>query len=225
MPIFFTQVLREAGFPPVDVRLLRHKDRRAAKGRTPYELWRDNRPQFELYQATQKVENRHRLKSEFWASFVGTPADETMFVGVWRVRARRLLEKDLPKPHMEGVDIAISSTQGFQAEGLWDDINGRVQLRLKHDDLLGFIFWQLAHAVFERRRFNQCVVCGKYSLLATGFSRKDRTTCSGYCRVRLYRLRTKSRELHALGWSPRRIAKEIGLDVSKVDKWLLQRKA
>jgi hypothetical protein len=36
-------ILLAAGFDLGDVRLLRHKDARAAKGRTPCELWRENR--------------------------------------------------------------------------------------------------------------------------------------------------------------------------------------
>ena len=63
MSIMFNTVLLAAGFRLADVRLLRHKDQRAAKGRSPYELWRDDRPQFDLYQATQSVENRNKLKA------------------------------------------------------------------------------------------------------------------------------------------------------------------
>lgn len=108
MSIMFNTVLEAAGFRLADVRLLRHKDRRAAKGRTPYELWRDNRPQFDLYQSTQNVGNQAKLSAPFWASFVGTPNDETLFVGVYSVANRRLLEQDTPKPHMDGVDAAGS---------------------------------------------------------------------------------------------------------------------
>jgi hypothetical protein len=82
MPIMFSSILLDAGIPLADVRLLRHKDNRAAKGRTPYELWRDNRPQFDFYQSTQRVENRAWFNAVYWASFVGTPADETLFVGL-----------------------------------------------------------------------------------------------------------------------------------------------
>jgi hypothetical protein len=104
----FNTILKAADFRLADVRLLRHKDKRAAKGRTPYELWRDNPPQFDLYQATQSVGNQAKLNARFWASFVGTPNDETLFVGVYRVANRRLLESDTPKPHMDGVDEAGS---------------------------------------------------------------------------------------------------------------------
>lgn len=106
MPIMLNTLLTAAKLPLSEVRLLRHKDRRAEKGRTPYELWRDNRPLFDLYQSTQRVENESRLRGLFWASFLGTPAGETLFVGLYRTDNRRLLKKDMPKPHMDGVDKA-----------------------------------------------------------------------------------------------------------------------
>ena len=55
MHIMFNSILREAGIAPENVRLILHKDKSAKKGRSPYELWRDDRPKFELYQSTQRV--------------------------------------------------------------------------------------------------------------------------------------------------------------------------
>jgi hypothetical protein len=107
MPLTFNMTLREAGIPLADVRLLRHKDQRATKGRTPYELWRDDRPQFELYQSIQAFKNRSKLKARYWAAFVGTPTDETLFVGFYAVEYLGLLDEDSPKPHMDGIDEAI----------------------------------------------------------------------------------------------------------------------
>jgi hypothetical protein len=104
--MMFNTLLNTAGLPLSDVRLLRHKDNRAAKGRSPYELWRDNRPQFDLYQSTQRTENEARLKGKYWASFLGTPAGETLFVGMYRVGDKRLLDEDTPMPHRDGVDKA-----------------------------------------------------------------------------------------------------------------------
>jgi hypothetical protein len=108
MPIMFNSLLNAAGLPLSEVRLLRHKERRAEKGRTPYELWRDNRPQFDLYQSTQSLDNETRLKGKYWASFLGIPTGETMFVGLYRVENKKLLDRDMPRPHMEGVDKAGS---------------------------------------------------------------------------------------------------------------------
>ena len=90
------------------MRLLRHKDKRATKGRSPYELWRDNRRQFDLYQSMQSIENRKKLTAGYWASFVVTPSDETIFVGLYQANYRGLLEQDTPMPHADGVDKAGS---------------------------------------------------------------------------------------------------------------------
>jgi hypothetical protein len=106
MSIMLNMVLKAAGFNLADIRLLRHQDKRAERGRTIYELWRDTRQQFDLYQAVQGIGYAGKLNSKYWASFVGTPADETLFVGIYHVVNRKLLDHDLPKPHMAGVDKA-----------------------------------------------------------------------------------------------------------------------
>lgn len=108
MPIMFNTILREASISLANVRLLRHKDDRAIKGRTPYELWRDNREKFDMYQSTQSIQNRGKLNVEHWVSFVGTPSGETLFVGLYSVRYHGLLEKDTPMPHMDDIDLAGS---------------------------------------------------------------------------------------------------------------------
>lgn len=127
MPIMFNTLLLEAGIPLSDVRLLRHKDRRAAKGRSPYELWRDNRQQLDLYQSTHSIEKRAKLNAPYWASFVGKLSDETMFVGVYNVKNRRLLERDTPMPHMDGVDRAGScDTYDVQLDQALSDMIGRL---------------------------------------------------------------------------------------------------
>ncbi|MFH1033228.1 MAG: GIY-YIG nuclease family protein [Pseudomonadota bacterium] len=103
MPIFFHTIIREAGLPVQEVRLVRHKDKNADRGRSPYELWRDNRSQFETYQSLQSFHDRKKLNVKYWAVFVVTSSDETMFAGVYRVEYEGLLKVDTPSPHMEGV--------------------------------------------------------------------------------------------------------------------------
>jgi hypothetical protein len=108
MPLMFNTLLREADVPLAHVRLLRHKDLRATKGRTPYGLWLANRPQFEWYQSTQTFKSRQKLKVPYWASFVGTPNDETLFVGLYRVKYRGVLETDTPQAHVDALQKAGS---------------------------------------------------------------------------------------------------------------------
>lgn len=106
MPLMLNTVLQSVGLNPAEVRLLRHKDRRAAKGRGPFELWRDARADFDAYQSTQSIENEPKLKAPFWASFVVAPRQEVLFVGIYRVEGYRLLDHDVPAPHMDGVEVA-----------------------------------------------------------------------------------------------------------------------
>jgi len=106
MALMFSTVLREADIPLAEVKLLRHKDQRAAKGRSPYELWRDDRPQFEWYQSTQSFGNRSKLKAPYWVVFLGTPSDETLFVGIYCVKYKGLLEEDAVMPHTGDVEKA-----------------------------------------------------------------------------------------------------------------------
>lgn len=104
MPLLFNTILHQAGIAPSDVRLLRHQDSRATKGRTPYALWRTNRPAFEVYQSHQSERNRDVLSARpYWASFVGTPAGETLFVGLYSACCVGPLPIDTPEPHTDEI--------------------------------------------------------------------------------------------------------------------------
>ena len=87
----FNTILVEVGLSLADVRLLRHKGQ-----------------QFDLYQSTQKIVDRTKLSASYWASFLGTPSNETMFAGLYHVKYRGLLEQDTPTPHMDDVNKAGS---------------------------------------------------------------------------------------------------------------------
>ena len=108
MPIMTNTILRDAGLELEDIRLIRHKDKRAMKGRSPYELWRDNRSLFDSYQSKQSIANRKKLTAPYWAVFVVNLSNETMFAGLYAVKYRGLLEQDTPMPHMNGIDKAGS---------------------------------------------------------------------------------------------------------------------
>lgn len=127
MNISLNMIFREAGLKLAEVRLLRHKDKRATKGRSPYELWRDNRQLFDLYQSMQSIDNRGKLSARHWASFVVTPGEETMFVGLYQASYRGLLEQDTPWPHGEGMDKAGScDVYDLELEDILADFIGRL---------------------------------------------------------------------------------------------------
>lgn len=84
MVLTFNLLLREAGVDPGTVRLLRHETGKY-RGRTPYSLWRDDPAKLERYQSTQQISRRAWFRGTYWASFVVTPDDQTLFVGLYRV--------------------------------------------------------------------------------------------------------------------------------------------
>lgn len=150
MSILFNTLLRDSNIPLADVRLIRHKDKRAAKGRSPYELWRDNRSQFELYQAHQKIQNKKRLACKYWAVFVANMSNETMFAGLYAVNFMGLLKQDTPMPHMDGIAERGSC------------IVFELKLQKALDELVGklFIDWgdgALAWVQYASRRNKQIV--------------------------------------------------------------------
>ena len=127
MPLRFNTFLTQFDIAPSTVRLLRHQDSRSAKGRTPYELWRDDRPSFNFYQEAQSLGNRSKLRAEFWASFVVTPGGETLLVGIYRSRHLGVNDVERTWPHAEGVDPPRScDLYELALDERVDDMAGRV---------------------------------------------------------------------------------------------------
>lgn len=80
--IGFNALLRDEGIDPADAKLVRHQDTRHSARKTPYQLWMADDGQFSLY---QKIQRRAVFKGARWlASFVATPLNETLFVGIYR---------------------------------------------------------------------------------------------------------------------------------------------
>jgi hypothetical protein len=122
MPMMFNTILREAGLSLGGVILLRHQDQRAARGRTPYELWRDDTTAFSLYQSHQGTDGRSKFcRAHYWASFVGTRNGETLFVGLYHATYRGLLDQDTLMPHRDGIDKA--GTCDVYDLSLYDDLS------------------------------------------------------------------------------------------------------
>lgn len=79
----FNTLLRSENIDPADVRLARHQDSRFPDRPTPYELWRLDDGRFDAY---QQIQGRKVFKVGGWlASFVVTPANDTLFVGLYSV--------------------------------------------------------------------------------------------------------------------------------------------
>lgn len=127
MALTFTTILRGVDIDPAHVRLLRHKDQRADRGRTPYDLWRDDLSAFEMYQSTQSFHTRGKLDAPMWAVFLGTPQGDTLFGGLWRARYLGVNETSRRWPHVEGEDPAGTvDTYDLVSDDLLSDYSGRL---------------------------------------------------------------------------------------------------
>ncbi|WP_246709875.1 hypothetical protein [Rhizobium laguerreae] len=100
----FGNMLDLAGIKRSTVRLLRHQDNRHAGFPTPYTLWRDHRERFEAYQATQSFASEPKLRATYWASLVGVPERETLFVGLYAARLLGPLPADRQHPITGGIE-------------------------------------------------------------------------------------------------------------------------
>jgi len=139
MPLFLNSLLAQLELNPSDVILLRHQDKRAARGRTPYELWRDNRPGFELYQSCQSFENRPKFsRAPNWASFVAAPDGATMFVGLYAAKYKGVLEEDVAQPHRDEILAAKScDVYGLQRDERAADLEGKVFIDWAREHVFG----------------------------------------------------------------------------------------
>jgi hypothetical protein len=127
MPLRFNALLAQVDIDPAVVRLLRHQDYSAAKGRTPYELWRDDRPAFEFYQSAQSIGNRAKLKGEYWASFVVGPGSETLLAGFYHCYYTGINEAERPWPHAAGHDpIGTCDVYELTPDERLNDLTGRL---------------------------------------------------------------------------------------------------
>lgn len=81
--VSFNTLLRDEGLNPADVKLVRHRDTRLKDRPTPYQLWSAGDGRFELY---QRIQGRAVFQgARLLASFVATPLNETLFVGLYAV--------------------------------------------------------------------------------------------------------------------------------------------
>ena len=80
--IGFNYLLQNAGIDIDRTELVRHQDTRATAKRSPHDLWMAADGRFEMY---QRIQGSDWLRNADWiASFVATPLNETLFVGVYR---------------------------------------------------------------------------------------------------------------------------------------------
>ena len=122
--ITFNSLLRSEGIDPSLVKLARHQDNRYPGRPTPFQLWRASDGRFELY---QRVQSRSGIfdGAQFLASFVATPLDETLFVGLFEIKSVGLAPKGLIDP-LSGDNVGGYNFYDLEASPRLGDYRGRV---------------------------------------------------------------------------------------------------
>lgn len=114
MPLTFNSFLSENDISPKEVRLLRHAKRQGSAGMSPLQAWREDRPRFEAYQATQPSKDRQFYDVPYWASFVAYPGGETMFAGLYQITRGEFGVSDYDCP-LTGRPVSGNSIDRWQA--------------------------------------------------------------------------------------------------------------
>ena len=95
--LVLNDLIEIAGLNVDKIKALRHQETNADTGRTSWDLWQDDREQFELHQSlydrTDPIGD-----SEHIVSLLTPSSDKTVFVGVWRVSGRRSCPSDVVDP-------------------------------------------------------------------------------------------------------------------------------
>jgi hypothetical protein len=104
-------------------RLVRHQDNRAGIGRSPHDLWVAHDGRFEMY---QRIQAKDRFRNADWViSFVATPLDETLFVGVYRVRGIGVVPPCTTDP-VGGHDVAGLLLYDLDLDSTLQEYIGRI---------------------------------------------------------------------------------------------------
>src|SRR5262249_32091375 len=110
-------------------------------------------------------------------------------------------------------------TSSAKIRPLYDETADRLTLRARPDDLRAALWLQFLTSIDGKRDYRTCAQCRAWfevSLEPTG-ARKSREFCKDGCRHKAYRdRRDRARELRRGGMALRKIARELGSDLSTV---------
>jgi hypothetical protein len=151
-PFCFNGLLADAGVPINETILLRHQ--KVIPGRpTPYSLWRDDRSEFERFQSYQNPAHRSYFSRPYWASFVVTPAGETLFVGLYASKLAGAVRPGMFDP-VTGLIPGADKPDAENGEP-YDLYECLLDLRLSEFDGRLVIDWGRAHRSWGQVAANQ----------------------------------------------------------------------
>ena len=124
--ISFNELLRAGAINPATVKLVRHQDKRISGRPTPYQLWKMRDGSFDKYQS---IQSRPKIfaGAELLASFVATPLNETLFVGLYAIRGHSKAPAGLIDP-ISGESVEGSDLYDLTLKPALEDYRGRLSI-------------------------------------------------------------------------------------------------
>ena len=124
--ITFNGLLHHEQLEPAQIKLVRHQDGRYPGRPSPQELWRADDGRFDLY---QRIQHRPVFdRAEMIASFVGTPLNESLFVGLYSVKGRGKAAAGLRDP-VSGEDVSGLHFYELELISKLTDYRGRLVVK------------------------------------------------------------------------------------------------
>lgn len=122
--IKFNAILEDEGISPADVKLVRHQDDRFEI--TPYQVWLAGDGRLEMY---QRIQSRSRIffGAKLLASFVATPLNETLFVGLFEIVGVGKAPAGLVDP-ISKQDVGGHSLYDLKSSSLLADYRGKLMV-------------------------------------------------------------------------------------------------
>ncbi len=128
---------------------------------------------------------------------------------------------DLIQPALVQTQRTINWNLESSPRLLWDPKQGRLELRIVPDSLIGAMWLQFARAVDGNKTYRRCAECRTWFAISPGTARVTRTYCSNACRSKAYRKRQLEAErMHKEGISIEDIAHRLDSDIKTVSKWV-----
>ena len=122
--IEFNALLRDEDIKPQDVKLVRHQHTRWPL--RPYQVWIAADGRFDLYQNIQRRPVFKRARTI--ASFVATPLDETLFIGLYKINGVGTAPSELIDP-ISGKDVGGFNLYDTTLSSKLGDYRGRLTIK------------------------------------------------------------------------------------------------
>ena len=128
---------------------------------------------------------------------------------------------DLIQPALVATQRRINRQIAAAPRLLWNHKEGRSDLHILPNSLIGALWLQFAQAVDGDRKYRRCAECRTWFEISPETARVTRTYCSNACRSKAYRKRQlEAEQLHAQGIPVEEISRRLESDIKTVSGWI-----